>query len=177
MAEIRKHPSAQARALTVPAPLTARHDVSKFNSGKPPLDDWLRNRALNSEGETARTYVVCENSVVVVGYYCISAGCVERQALPPKLKRKQGLPRQVPVAIIGRLARDISYRGRGLGLDLLQDALARVLSASRIIGVRAVLVHALDDGAAAFWKDNEFIECPLGSKTFYLPIETIEDAA
>lgn len=176
MAEVSKHPAAETDALTAPASLTAKHDLTKFKSGKEPLDDWLRKHSLESEGKTARTYVVCEKNIVVVGYYCISTGSVERRALPSKMKRGQGIPNQVPVAIIGRLARDITYKGKGLGLDLLQDALTRILSASRIIGVRAVLVHALDEEAAVFWKDNEFIECPVGSKTFYLSIETIESA-
>jgi len=91
------------------------------------------------------------------------------------MKRAKGLPKHIPVTIIGRLARDRSYRGTGLGADLLQDALTRILSASRVVGSRAVLVHALDDYATQFWKDNEFIECPIGSRTFFLPIDTIAD--
>jgi hypothetical protein len=176
LAEITKHPALEASGLTAPAPLTARHDLSKFNSGKAALDDWLRNHALESEGKTARSYVVCENRVTVVGYYCISTGSVERQALPSKMKRQQGLPNQIPVLILGRLARDISYNGKGLGSDLLQDAFIRILSASKIVGFRTLLVHALDDEAAGFWKEYEFIEYPTGSKTFYMPIETIADA-
>jgi len=150
--------------------------LSRFKSGKPELDDWLRNNAFESEGRTARTYVVCEQNRVVVGYYCISTGSVERRALPSRLKRARGTPNQIPVAVIGRLARDEAYAGRGLGKDLLQGALQRILSASQIIGVRAVLVHALDEGAAKFWTEHEFIESPIGSRTFYLPIETIADA-
>jgi GNAT superfamily N-acetyltransferase len=161
--------------LAAPVPLAQAHDLSRFQSGKPELDDWLRNNARESEGRTARTYVVCEGSRVV-GYYCISTGSVERRALPPKVKRARGLPNQIPVAIIGRLARDATYAGRGLGKDLLQDALRRILSATRIIGVRAVLVHALDEEAAKFWIDHEFIESPIGSRTFYLPVESIADA-
>jgi hypothetical protein len=176
LAKVSKHPEAETDALTAPASLKAKHDLTEFKSGKEPLDDWLRKHALESEGKTARTYVVCEKNTVVVGYYCISTGSVERRALPSKMKRERGLPHQVPVAIIGRLARDISYKGKGLGLDLLQDALIRILSASRIVGVRAVLVHALDDVAVAFWKDNEFIACPVGSNAFYFPIETVESA-
>ena len=175
MAQVTQHPAAAA-GISAPAPLTAKHDLTSFNSGKPPLDDWLKTHALQSEGKTARTYVVCEKTNVVVGYYCLSTGSVERRALPSKIKRGQGLPNQVPVLIIGRLARDLSYRGKGLGADLLQDAMTRILSASTTVGVRAVLVHALDEEAAKFWKEWEFIECPIGSKTFYLPIETIADA-
>lgn len=92
------------------------------------------------------------------------------------MKRARGTPSQVPVAIIGRLARDQSYIGKGLGKDLLRDALTRIVAASQIIGVRAILVHALDDEVARFWKAHEFIECPIDSRTFYLPIETIVDA-
>ena len=176
MAEIGKASTAQASGLTGPAPLTQAHDLSRFNSGQPAPDDWLRNNALESEGRAARTYVVCEQKLVVVGYYCISTGSVERRELPPKEKRARGLPNQVPVAIIGRLARDERYTGTGLGKDLLQDALRRILAASQIIGVRAVLVHALDDEAARFWRGQEFIECPVSARTVYLPIETIADA-
>jgi GNAT superfamily N-acetyltransferase len=161
--------------LTAPTPMSSAHDVSRFSSGKPALDDWLRNNAAESEGRTARTNVVCEGNRVV-GYYCISTGSVERGALPSKMKRARGMPNQIPIAIIGRLARDETYAGRGLGKDLLQDALRRILAASRIIGVRAVLVHALDAAAAKFWTDHEFIECPVGSRTFFLPIETIAGA-
>jgi GNAT superfamily N-acetyltransferase len=168
-------PATSAGSVIAPAPLTRAHDLSRFNSGKSELDEWLRNNALHSEGRSARTYVVCEG-LAVVGYYCIATGSVEPRQLPPKMKRARGLPNQIPVAIIGRLARDESYRGRGLGKDLLQDALQRILSASQIIGVRAILVHAVDDEAARFWKEHEFIECPIDSGTFYLPIETIADA-
>jgi hypothetical protein len=148
--------------------------VSQFDCGKQPLSDWLRNNALESEGRTARTYVVCRNNVVV-GYYCISMGSVERREMPPKIKRQRGIPNQVPVAIIGRLARAKGDEYRGLGRDLLADALFKVVQAYEIIGVRAALVHALDEQSAQFWKDSEFIECPIDSRTFYLPIETILD--
>jgi hypothetical protein len=158
--------------ISAPAPLSAAHDLSQFDCGTPVLNDWLRNHALVSEGKSARTYVVCRDKVVV-GYYCIATGSIDRRSLPPKLKRDQGLPNLIPVAIIGRLARDLSCRGAGLGPDMLRDALIRILSASQIVGLRAVLVHALDDEAASFWKAYEFVEFPAGSRTFFLPIETI----
>jgi hypothetical protein len=175
VAEISK-PSAARGGLKAPARLTSAHDLSHFNCGQPTLDDWLKSNALQSEGRTARTYVVCEHDIVV-GYYCISTGSVERRALPSKLKRAQGLPNQIPIAIIGRLARQSGMQWKGLGGDLLQDALTRIVAAAEIIGVRAVLVHALDEDAAGFWKANEFIESPIGSGTFFLSIETIKAAA
>lgn len=175
MAKVIQHPSAREDA-TPPARLTAAHDTEPFQCGQPQLDDWIKTKALESDGRTARTYVVCDKLNIVVGYYCISAGSVERSALPPRMKRQQGQPNPIPIAIIGRLARHSDAEWKGLGSDLLHDALTRIASAAEIIGVRAVLVHALDDTAAAFWKKHGFIECPLGSKIFYLPLDTIAEA-
>jgi hypothetical protein len=104
----------------------------------------------------------------------LASGGIERGELPKAL-RKHGLPNAVPVVIIGRLARDLSYKGSGLGLDLLQHALSRIVQASETIGIRCVLAHAIDEKATKFWKENEFIESPIGSRIFFLPIETIID--
>lgn len=174
MAEIVEHPRSRG-GLTAPTRLKSTHDLSQFDCGKDLLNDWLRNNALTSEGQTARTYVVC-NDNVVIGYYCISMGSVERRQLPSKLKRQQGLPNHIPVAIIGRLARDQNPQWKGLGQDLLQDALIRIVTVSENIGVRCVLVHAIDDDAAKYWRELEFQEYPDGSKTFFMAIETVIDA-
>jgi Acetyltransferase (GNAT) family len=174
VAEIIEHPAVRG-GITPPTHLTAAHDLTRFDCGNDALNDWLKGHALNSEGQSARTYVVCENNVVI-GYYCIATGSVERRALPSKMKRQQGLPNQTPVAIIGRLARDITYRAKGLGLDLLKDALTRIVSASEIIGVRCIMVHAIDDEAVKFWKANGFIEYPESSRTFYMSVDTIISA-
>jgi hypothetical protein len=151
------------------------HDFSGFDCGNEELNDWLKKQAVKSQGKTAQTYVVCENNVVV-GYYCILAGSVEREKAPKPLK-KHGTPNPIPVAIIGRLARDLSRKGTGLGEDLLSDALHRIAQASHTIGIRAVLVHAIDDNATKFWKDTaSFLESPIEARTFFLPIETIIEA-
>jgi hypothetical protein len=176
MGEVTPLSAARGDHITGPARLDSSHDVGKFSCGKPSLDEWLRSHALNSEGRTARTYVVCENGVTVIGYYCIATGSVERGALPGKVKRVQGLPHQIPVAILGRLARDIRYRGTGLGADLLRDAISRIIGASETIGIRCILVHALDDESSGFYKRYQFVETPVGSRTFFLPIETAIDA-
>jgi hypothetical protein len=174
MAKIVESPTSRG-GITPPTRLNPTHDLSQFDCGKNQLNDWLRNSALPSEGKTARTYVVC-NGNAVIGYYCISMGSVERKQLPSRLKRQQGLPNHIPVAIIGRLARDQDPRWKGLGKDLLQDAFIRIVSASENIGVRCVLVHAIDDDAAKFWRDLEFQEYPGGSKTFFMAVETIISA-
>ena len=157
--------------LSAPVPLTADHDLSGFDSGAPALDIWLQQRALKNESRFSRTSVVCEG-LRVVGYYCISAGAVERAQAPGRMRRNA--PDAVPVSIIGRLAVSRSHAGKGLGADLLADALRRIAIASQSIGIGAVMVHAKDDKARAFYLDcAEFIEFPEGSRTLFLPIESI----
>lgn len=157
--------------LTPPAPLTAAHDVSGFDCGQPALDDWLKHRALKNDGRFSRTYVVCDGARVVA-YYCIAAGAVERMAAPGRVRRNA--PDAIPVSIIGRLAVDRGHAGRGLGADLLSDALRRIAAASHSIGVAAVLVQAKDEAARRFYlRCAEFIEYPADSHTLFLPIETV----
>ena len=119
--------SAASPQLRAPEPIAARHDVSWFTNGvHSSLDEWLRERARSSEALSARTYVVCstEEPDRVVGYFSISAAVEQRSALP-SAKLRRGMPEQVPLLLIGRLAVDAEWRGRGLGSALLADALRR----------------------------------------------------
>jgi GNAT superfamily N-acetyltransferase len=157
--------------LSAPVPLTAEHDVSGFDCGEPALNDWLHHRALKNESRFSRTYVVCKGSRVVA-YFCISAGAVERAAAPGRIRRNA--PDTIPLSVIGRLAVDRDHVGKGLGADILSDALRRIAIASQSIGIGAVLVHAKDDAAKRFYlRHAEFIEYPEDSRTLFLPIETI----
>jgi GNAT superfamily N-acetyltransferase len=166
--------SAAALQLRPPEPLSARHNVSRFANGvHPSLDQWLRERARLSEGFSARTYVVCtaEEPDRVVGYFSISAAVEQRNALP-SAKLRRGLPAQVPLLLIGRLAVDGQWRGRGLGSALLVDALRRCLAASEIAGVRGVVAHAIDETAAGFYERHGFVLSPLGERVMLMPVET-----
>jgi GNAT superfamily N-acetyltransferase len=158
-------------AVSAPVPLSAEHDLSHFDCGEPMLNDWLRHRALKNESRFSRTYVVCAG-VRVVGYYCVSAGSVQRAAAPGKMRRNA--PDAIPISVIGRLAVSRDHAGKGLGADLLADALRRIAVASQSIGVAAVLVHAKDDAAKRFYlRCAEFIEYPADSRILFLPIETV----
>lgn len=157
--------------LSPPAPLAAEHDLSAFDCGVPVLNDWLKQPALKNEGRFARTYVVCEGARVAA-YYCISAGTVERTAVPGRLRRNA--PDMIPVAIIGRLAVCRRFAGHGLGADVLADALRRIAAASHSLGIAAVLIHAKDEQARRFYQAcAEFIAYPADGLTLFLPIETV----
>jgi GNAT superfamily N-acetyltransferase len=169
MAEVED--ASERPGLSAPVPLTVEHDLSVFDCGEAALNDWLRHRALKNESRFSRTYVVCEGSRVVA-YFCISAGAVERAAAPGKVRRNA--PDTIPVSVIGRLAVSRDHAGKGLGADILADALRRIAIASKTIGMGAVMVHAKDEAAKRFYmRCAEFIEYPDDSRTLFLPIETV----
>lgn len=157
--------------LKSPQPLDTHHDLSQFDSGRSTLDNWLRHPAEKNERSGAsRTYVVCEDARVV-GYFCLSTGAVECQLAPGHVRRN--MPDPVPVMLMGRLAVDKSWQGKGVGRGLLKDAMIRTLRASEIAGMRALLVHALDDDAANFYVRNGFLISPLDPLVLMLPLDTV----
>src|SRR5690349_2954775 len=115
-------------SISAPEPIGPEHDVSRFDCGKPPLDDWLKTKALKSEGRSARCFVVCDGSTVIA-YYALSTGTVAHAGAPRALRHN--MPEPTPVMVIGRLAVDRAHHGKGVGGHLLRDALGRILAASR----------------------------------------------
>jgi GNAT superfamily N-acetyltransferase len=108
----------------------------------------------------------------VIGYFAISTAVEQRNALP-SAKLRRGMPEQVPLLLIGRLAVDAEWRSRGVGSALLVDALRRCLAASEIAGARGVVAHAIDDAAVDFYQRHGFVRCPLGERVMLMPVETV----
>lgn len=166
-------PSSASPRLSPPTPITGQHNVSTFDCGKSPLDDWLRQHALRNEGRASRCFVVCEGATVA-GYYTLTMGSVLREHAPKPLTRN--MPPQIPVVLLGRLAVDRRYHGRKLGPALLKDALRRSLAASAEVAARAVLVHAIDLEVVSFYTQYGFKPFPESSLTLFLPVGDIVDA-
>lgn len=140
--------------------LDSTHDLTQFDCGKHlSLNDWLKRFAwANQRSDASRTFVVHRNQVVV-GYYSIAAGSIGKSDAPSRIAK--GLPNQpIPVVLLGRLAIDRSEQGSGLGSALLRDALLRVARAADSLAIRAVLVHAIDEDAAKFYRRFGFEESP-----------------
>lgn len=158
-------------SLLAPEPLTTDHDLDGFSCGKETLDTWLKNRARKNErGGASRTYVVCEGKTVT-GYYALAVGSAIAAETPGKVKRN--MPDPIPVMVLARLAIDQSQQGRRLGPALLRDAVFRTLQAADIGGIRALLVHAIDEEAARFYEHYGFIRSPIDPLTLMI---TLSDA-
>jgi GNAT superfamily N-acetyltransferase len=155
--------------LEAPAPLTETHRTDAFSSGVQALDEWLTLRAWNNQVSGAsRTYVVTAAGAAV-GYYCLASGALALREAPGGIRRN--MPDPVPMAILGRLAVDQTWQGRGLGVALLRDAVERTRAASRILGVRGLLVHALSAQAAAFYTHHGFVPSPTNPLTLILSLK------
>ncbi len=145
--------------LTAPAPLADHHELDSFDCGVPTLDDWLRKRArANQASGASRTFVACEGNRVVA-YYALASGAVRLPEAPSRFRRN--MPDPIPSAVLGRLAIDRAYQGRGLGRALVRDAATRLLQAAEIIGIRGLLVHAISEDAKAFYVALGFAPSPL----------------
>jgi GNAT superfamily N-acetyltransferase len=158
-----------------PERLSAAHDVTQFSNGAHlELDRWLKERALESEGLSARTYVICDihNPKRVAGYYTITSAMEERPALP-SAKLRRGMPNHVPFMLIARLAVDSSFHGYGIGTDLLKHALVQCMAASEIVGARGVIVHAIDEVAAEFYRHHGFVDSAIGKLVLLMPMEKV----
>lgn len=154
--------------ISAPEKLLAEHDLADFDSGEPALDDWLRRRALaNEESGSSRTYVVCMEKRVV-GYYSLAVGAVAHVGAPGRVKRN--MPDPVPVMVLGRLAVDKDFQGRGIGSGLLRDAVLRTMQAAEIAGIRAILVHALSDAAKHFYQRHGFMASPIDLMTVMITV-------
>jgi GNAT superfamily N-acetyltransferase len=151
--------TARLPQLSAPVPLAPEHELEAFHSGVEPLDDWLKRRARHNEtGGGSRTFVLCAGRCVV-GYYSLAAGSLLAEAATGRVRRN--MPNPVPIILLGRLAIDQAWQGKGLGGDLLRDAVLRALSAGEVVGVRAMLVHAISEQAQAFYGKHGFHVSPL----------------
>lgn len=136
--------------LSAPEPLARHHELLAFDSGVPSLDDWLKRRAgANQVSGASRTFVVCEAGMVIA-YYALASSAVTVAVTAGRFRRN--MPDPIPVVVLARLAVAKSHQGLGIGRALFQDAAVRVVNASDAIGIRGLLVHALSDSAAAFYR-------------------------
>jgi len=161
----------RAENIGAPEHLTPDHDLASFDSGVAALDDWLKRHALaNEDAGGSRTYVVCAGTRVV-GYCALATGAVAQASATGRVRRN--MPDPVPVMVLGRLAVDRAFQGRGIGEGLLRDAILRTLQAAELAGIRAVLVHAISDDAKRFYERHGFAESPIDPMTLMI---TVADA-
>ena len=157
-----------------PVLLSEAHDGSTFECGEAVLDDWLRQRAWNNlQAAASRTYVACQaGSQRIAGYFALSMGQILAQEVAGPMRRN--MPRHIPAVMLGRLAIDRAWQGKGLGRALIADAVRRSLRASSEVSARLVIVHAISPAAEAFYLHHGFTRLPVDTPTLALDLVRLQ---
>lgn len=160
--------------LSAPEPLANHHELAAFDSGTASLDEWLKRRAAeNQVSGASRTFVVSDDKKVV-GYYALASSAVALAAAPGRFRRN--MPDPIPVVVLGRLAVARSHQGQGLGRALFRDAGLRLVHAAETIGIRGLLVHALDEEAKTFYLRLGLEVSPLEPMTLMVTVADLRAA-
>lgn len=158
--------------LSPPEPLNERHKLEAFRSGVESLDTWFKRRALKNQTTGAsRTFVVCEGQRIAA-YYALASSAVAVTEAPGRFRRN--MPDPIPVVVIGRLAVDRSFQGKGLGRALVRDAGYRVIQAADAIGIRGLIAHAISVEAKAFYEAVGFAQSSLDPMTMMITLADLK---
>ena len=159
--------------LSAPVPLAPEHDTSSFACQHASLSEWLKKRALTNQTMGAsRTFVLCAGQRVA-GFYSLAAASIEHRQATSGLRRN--MPDPIPAVLLARLAVDLAFQNRGLGSDLLRDALLRSLHAAADIGARAMLCHAIDEPARSFYTRHGLRPSPVEPMTMLLDMNKVRE--
>lgn len=146
--------------VTPPRPLAAEDDTAEFDCARDALNHWFRRHAWrNQQLGVSRTTVVCDPATGgIVGYVSLSAAQVERAWLPKAQQRNR--PDPMPAILLGQLAVDLQWQGRGVARSLMFYALGTAVRMSKAVGCFCVLTHPLDDGVRALCGSFGFEDLP-----------------
>ncbi len=128
----------------------------------------LERARQNQASGAFRCFVVCDRQQRVVGYYALAAGAVSHDEAPGRIRRN--VPYPIPAIVLGRLAVHADRVGQGIGKGLLKDAILRTPQLREQADVRALLCHAIDETAKAFYLRHGFVESPIHDMTVMLPL-------
>lgn len=156
-------------------PLGGGHDLDDFACGHRELDEWLKRHARGATGQGTRTYVLIEEvSGAVAGYFALAPHLIEREQAPRRVSR--GAQQRIPAILLAKFALHERLQGQGLGTELLVHALTTIVAAARSAGGRIVVVDAIDDDAASFYRAHDFQPSPTNPRRLVLKLSTIARA-
>lgn len=150
----------------------AQHERAAFSSGNERIDGYFRQTVSQDmkRGYAACFVLIDKASAKIAGFYTLSSHSIALTDLPVDVARK--LPRypSIPAVLIGWLGRDAGFRGQQIGPMLLADAITRLAAAP--VGIHALCADAIDDAAAAFYREHQFQPFVSRPNSFFLPMKT-----
>jgi GNAT superfamily N-acetyltransferase len=156
--------------------LSRAHQIDVFDCGNAALNTWLARFALaNQLAHTATTYLALHEEETA-GFYSLAVGDVDHATAPERLRK--GLARHpIPIMLLARLAVDLRWQRQGVGRALMKDAVLRTLQAAAIAGIRALVVHAKDAQARAFYEQFDFAASPTDPLHLFILMKDLEKLA
>ncbi|EMR00499.1 GNAT family N-acetyltransferase [Paeniglutamicibacter gangotriensis] len=148
-------------------------DRTSFASGAPELDRWFQRSALESQRANRAVTYVATDGQSIIGYYSIVVSAVEKAETPAKFGKPSD-PRLIPCILLARLAVSQQHQGMGVGAGLFKDALERSAFLSESVAAQAMLIHAREEAAKAFYKNlAECFELPGNPLHLMIPMKWI----
>ncbi len=148
-----------------PRPLREDDDRSQFDCGRDSLNGWFRRHAWNNHlSGASRVNVICAaDSNALIGYVTLSSGQIERSFLPKSRQRNQ--PDPLPVTLLGQLAVDKAFHGRGHASSLLAFALNTAVRVAESVGSVGVITHPLDENVRSLYAKWGFEDLPFDPRS------------
>ncbi len=154
--------------------LSKFHDRMSFFCGVPSLDGYLKQQV---NQDISRFLTKCfvlpvRNSNTIKGYYTLSTFSIEYKDIPEEHRAK--LPKsysKLPCVLLGRLAIDSDFKGKGIGKVLMIDAIKRSIGISKTVGLYAIVVEPLDENVKLFYQRFGFKNVE-NSDRMYLLVKT-----
>jgi len=155
-------------SLLPPELLTEQHQVESFCSGVDSIDLWLKQRAMkNQKNGASRVFVACEQAQVIA-YYALASGAIDIEQAPGHFRRN--MPDPIPVILLGRLAVDQRFQGKGIGRALIRDAGYRIIQAADTVGIRGIIAQAISENTKTFYEQVGFSPSPLDPMTLMITL-------
>ena len=152
-------------------PLADAHALDPFACGRTILDTWLSQHARSATRQGTRTYLLIDDARnTVAGYFAVAPHLLERDEAPRGVGR--GAPRRIPAILLAKLALHKRLHGQGLGAELLVHALTTIVVAARSAGGRVVVVDAIDESAANFYRAHDFQPSPTNPHRLVMKLST-----
>jgi predicted GNAT family N-acyltransferase len=170
-------PDAAANKFVIEPFDKKKHDRTAFSCEHEALVRYLKQQAgQDIKKHVAAVFILTRDGRTIAGYYTLSQYAVEIGDLPADVAHALGLPKyqQLPTTLLGRLARDVTFKSQGIGELLLMGALKQALDHSKRIASMAVVADAKDEKAKKFYMNYGFVELPDHPNRVFLPMKTIE---
>jgi len=137
----------------------SKHRREEFVCEVPELVAFLQKRArkeVSAWASACFVIVPINDPGRIAGYYTLSAATIHPTKLPPDLIKRLPKYHEMPATLLGRLARDVTFKGTGIGPMLMRDALHRAWLHASGVGSIAVIVDPKNTAAVSFYASYGF---------------------